>query len=149
MVSGPPPGSSSRPRNRSCFGNLAAEALEGDVLGLGASTDAGVERVEGRDLVAAELEIEDVEVLRDPGGLGGLRNRGAALLEVPAQHHLSRGLVVSGRDLQDRGILERALPALPVGGDAADRRPGLGEDAVLGVQRLQLLLLEVRAVRSG
>ena len=39
----------------------------------------------------------------------------------------------------------RVLPVLAVAveGDAADRRPGLGEDAVLGAEGLHLGLLEV------
>ena len=47
-------------------------------------------------------------------------------------------MLADHRVLQGAGVL-----AVAVEGDAADRRPGLGEDAVLGVQGLHLALLEV------
>jgi hypothetical protein len=64
----------------------------------------------------ASSQVEDVEVLGDAGGLGRLRDRGAALLQVPAQHHLSGRLAVLARDLTQRGVVEHALFAVPVGG---------------------------------
>jgi len=62
---------------------------------------------------------------------------------MPAQHDLSWRLTVPTPDLDQSRIVEAALLAASVGGYAADRRPCLGEDAVLGVQCLQFLLLEV------
>ena len=93
---------------------------------------------------ARELEVEDVEVLGDAVRLGRLRDDRAALLQVPAQHHLRRRLAVRLGDLADDRVLEgAAVAAVAVEGDAADRRPRLGEDAVLGAERLDLALLEV------
>ena len=46
-------------------------------------------------------------------------------------------------DLEERRVVEGAPLAAAVGGDAADGRPGLGQDAVLGVDALQRGLLEV------
>lgn len=43
-----------------------------------------------------------------------------------------------------RRIVERAVVAAEVGGNPADRRPGLGQDAVLRVETLEGRLLEVR-----
>jgi hypothetical protein len=50
---------------------------------------------------------------------------------------------VPARDLQQRRV-ERALFAAAVGGDAADGRLCLSEDAALGVHPLQRGLLELR-----
>jgi hypothetical protein len=86
---------------------------------------------------------EDVEVLGDAVGLGRLGDDGAALLQVPAQHHLRRGLAVRLRDATDDRVLQRAaVAAVAVEGDAADRGLRLGQDAVLGAEGLDLALLE-------
>ena len=58
-----------------------------------------------------ELEAEDVEVLGDPRRRDRLRDHLAALLEVPAQHHLRRRLAVRGGDLADHRVLEGAAVA--------------------------------------
>src|SRR6478609_9110232 len=68
--------------------DVAAEGLERDVLGLGAAAPAGVEAGDGGELLGGELEVEDVEVLGDALGLGGLRDHRAAVLQAPAQHDL-------------------------------------------------------------
>jgi hypothetical protein len=68
----------------------------------------------------------------------------SALLQVPAQHHLGRCLGVGGRDLVDDRVRQgAAVGAVPVEGDAADRRPRLGQDPVLGVDRQELGLPKV------
>src|SRR5215204_4480642 len=126
------------------LGDLHAVRFEGDAVGVRSAAHSGAERVDRGYLLAGELEVEDVEILGDAGGLGRLRDRGSALLQVPAQHHLSGRLAVLARDLTQRRVVECALLAAPVGGDAPDGRPGLGKDAVLGVQTLQRGLLEVR-----
>ena len=77
-------------------------------------------------------------------GLRRLRNRGSPLLQVPSQHHLSGRLAVLPRDLLQRRVVECALLTTTVRSDPADRRPGLRQNAVLGVQTLQRRLLEVR-----
>ena len=62
----------------------------------------------------------------------------------PAQHHLSRRLAVVLRYRADDGIVEGAgVLAVAVEGDAADGRPGLGENPVLGAEGLDLGLGEV------
>ena len=92
----------------------------------------------------ASSKSKIVEVLHDPRRGDGLRDGLTSLLKVPAQHHLGRGLAVRGGDLSDGRVLEgAAVGSVPVEGDAADRRPGLGEDAVLGVDREQRGLAEV------
>src|SRR4051812_46050256 len=42
------------------LGDLAAEVLAGDLLGLRATADAGVQGVDRGELVAGEFEVEDV-----------------------------------------------------------------------------------------
>jgi hypothetical protein len=51
------------------LGDGHAEVLEGDAVGLRSAADVGVERVDGGHLLGGELEVEDVEVLGDAGGL--------------------------------------------------------------------------------
>jgi hypothetical protein len=96
------------------------------------------------ELVGRELEVEDVEVLRDPLWLRRLRDHRTAPLQVPAQHHLRRGLVMGLGDATDHRVLQGAgVVTVAVEGDAADRGPGLGEDALLAVEGLHLRLGEV------
>src|SRR3954471_5809793 len=75
-----PVGPSGRYCTASGLGDVAAEGLAGDLRRLRAAADTGVEGVDGGQLVAGELEVEDVEVLRDPRGRDGLRDHLAALL---------------------------------------------------------------------
>src|SRR4051794_26447278 len=122
-------------RALSGFGDRSSEAFEGDGLGLGAAAPPGVERVDRGELVASQLEVEDVDVLGDPPGLGRLRNDGATLLQMPAQHHLRRALAVRLGDLADNRVLQRAaVIAVAVERDAADRRPRLRQDLMLGAE---------------
>src|SRR3954467_14988032 len=62
-----------------------AEGFERDGLGLRPAAAAGVESVDRGQLVGRELEVEDVDVLGDPGGLGRLGNDRAAVLDPPAE----------------------------------------------------------------
>src|SRR4051812_661246 len=87
------------------FGDRPAEALEGDGFGLRAAALVGIEGVDGGDLVAGEGEVEDVEVLGDAVRLGRLRDDRAALLQVPAQHHLRRRLPARLGDAGDDWVL--------------------------------------------
>jgi hypothetical protein len=50
--------------------DLSAEAFKGDGVRLGAAALAGIESVDGRDLVCGEFEVEHVEVFSDTAGLG-------------------------------------------------------------------------------
>lgn len=76
---------------------------------------------------AGDFEVEDIEVLGDPLGPGGLRDRGVALLQVLAQHDLRGRLAVLTADFKECGVLEGTLLPAAVGGDAADGRPRLGQ----------------------
>src|SRR3954452_8180799 len=76
-----------------------AEGLERDRVGLRAAAAAGVERVDGGELVAGQLEVEDVDVLGDAVRLGRLRDDRAPVLQAPAEHHLGRRLAVRVGDL--------------------------------------------------
>src|SRR5215217_7957715 len=84
-----PHGPASCPGVFSRLGDLHAVRFEGDAVGVRSAAHSGVERVDRGHLLAGELEVENVEVLGDAGELGRLRDRGSALLQVPAQHHLS------------------------------------------------------------
>ena len=55
------------------FGDVTAEGLERDGLGLWPAATASVKCIDRGHLVGSELEVEDVDVLGDPRGLGGLR----------------------------------------------------------------------------
>jgi hypothetical protein len=103
-----------------------------------------VEGVDGRELFGGEVEVEYVDVFGDPLRFGRLGDHRAALLQVPAQHHLGRGFAVGLGDAADHWVLQGAgvLP-VAVEGNAADRGPGLGEDVVLGVEGLYVALSEV------
>ena len=68
-------------------------------------------------------------------GLVDFRNHRAALLRLPAEHDLSGSLVVrlcKAGDDRSRTVL--LCYPVAVEGDAADRGPGLGQDAVLGAE---------------
>src|SRR5690606_36325934 len=99
----------------------------------------------GRQLFGCQFEIEDVEVFGDAGRLDRFGDDLPALLKTPAQHDLCRRFAVLPRNLEDRGVLERALPnsACAIERDAADRCPGLGNDAEPPVLLLQGALLEI------
>ena len=125
------------------LGDRLAVGLDGDALRLRSAANAGVERVNGRNLFAGKLEVEDVEVLGDARRVGRLRDRGAARLQVPAKHHLRGGLAVPAPDLDERRVVERALRGVTVGRDPADGRLGLRDDAILGVHPMQFGLLEI------
>lgn len=92
---------------------------------------------EGGQIRVVQHEVEDVDVLGDARGGDGLRDDDVADLEVPAQHHLGGGPAVLGGELGDRRVLQQALAL-------AQRRPGLGRDAVPGVEGTGLRLLELR-----
>jgi hypothetical protein len=108
----------------------APEVCQREGLRLGATPLAGVEGVDGSDFLGGEFEVEHVDVLSDPLRFGRLRDDLAALLQMPAQHDLGGSLVVGLGDVADDRILKGAV-VLPVTvkGDAADRGPGLGQQA--------------------
>ena len=90
--------------------------------GSGPPRAVGVERVDRGHLVGGELEVEDVDVLGDAVGLGGLRDDRAPVLDPPAQHDLGGGLAVRLSDAADHGVLEGAgVLTVAVERDSADR----------------------------
>src|SRR4051812_6478256 len=121
--------------------------LRAELLGVWAAADTLVERVDRRDLLGREREVEDVEVLADAVRLDRLGDRAESVLDVPAQDDLCGGLAVLGREMGDDRIGQRTTRLVGAGHvdqDAAERRPCLGDDAELGVNRAQRALLEVR-----
>src|ERR1700723_762692 len=94
-----------------------------ELVGVGADALVLVQRADLGYVTARELEVEDVEVLPDPGRGDRLRENDVAALDVPAQHDLGRGLADPLGDRDDDGVIKhQALP---------DRGPGLDGDPVL------------------
>lgn len=104
-------------------------------VGLGSIADAGVERVDRGELLTGEIEVEDVEVLRDATGVGRTSGRVPVRVQVLPEHHLGRRPAVLARDLVQRRVVERGLVGPAVGGDPTDRGPRLGDAAVLRCAR--------------
>src|SRR5215218_3939969 len=114
--------------------------LGAELLGVRAAADALVERVDRGDLLGGQREVEDVEVLGDAVRLDRLGDRAEAVLDVPAQDDLRRGLAVLGRQIGDDRVGQRAARLIGAGHvdeDAAERRPRLSDDAQLGVRLAQ------------
>ena len=110
-----------------------------DDLGVGAAAHAGVKGIDRGNVLARELEVEDVHVLGDPPGPDGLRDGAEPVLDVPAQDDLRRGLAELGGQVGDHRVFQHVLRRAGVGRvvdvHAADRRPRLGDDAMIGVRR--------------
>src|SRR6201992_880834 len=87
---------------------VASEILEGDRGVLRAAPLTRVHAIDCGELRVSELEVEDIDVLRDASGLGRLGDHRAPLLEPPSQHHLGHALFMRGCDLSDDWVLERA-----------------------------------------
>ena len=66
----------------------------------------GLEVVEAGDFGGGQGEAEQVEVGLDAVWLGGLRDDGDAVLEVPAEDDLGRSDLVAGGDLGQGGIAQ-------------------------------------------
>ena len=83
-------------------------------LRVGAAACAQVEGVDPRQLLRAQLEIEDVDVLSDAPRVDRLRDRRAALLEVLAQHDLRGALAHLCREALEDGVVhDGAAPIAP------------------------------------
>src|SRR4051812_10345715 len=113
----------------------AVSALErlhrsaGDVVervGVGAGALAAVQPGQRRHLVGPELEVEQREVLLDALAGHRLREDDVAARDVPTQDDLGRRPPQLLGDRRDRRVVED----LALG----DRRPGLGDDLVVGVE---------------
>src|SRR3954453_2807597 len=88
-------------------------------------------------LGVGQLDVEHVDVLRDPLLVRRLRDDGATELDVPAQHDLRGGLVVRLRDSGHDRIVKHPVAA-------PERTPRFGDDAVPIVELPRLLLREPR-----
>src|SRR5215208_6364363 len=102
-------------------------------------------RVRARALVAVEggdrrhrrfveLEVEDVEVLLDPAPGHRLREDDVAALDVPAERDLRGRLPDLSGDPRDHRVVVHLA--------ARDRRPGLGDDLVVGAEGTQFVLCQ-------
>src|SRR5699024_5384184 len=74
-------------------------------------------------LGGGETEAEDIGVAGLPIRVGRLRDRQAADLEVPAQHHLGRGHTMGGGRLGDGGFVEQPLVTVERGSTATVGAP--------------------------
>src|SRR3954471_7135854 len=95
------------------------------------------QRRQSGHLRVSQLDVEHVDVLRDPLLVRRLRDDDATELDVPAQHDLRGGLVVFLRDAGHDRIVEQPVAA-------PERAPRLGDDAVPVVELARLLLREPR-----
>ena len=86
-------------------------------------TIARVDRIDCGDLGIRQREIDDVDVLGQPLTSHRLREHDVALIEVPAQHDLRRGLAMGSRRVRDSGDREQVVLAL------SERTPGFDPDA--------------------
>ena len=109
-----------------------------DLGRVGAHPAVLVQRVDRDHLVGAELEAEDVEVLRPAVARVRLRDHDVARLQVPAQHDLGGLHSVRRRGILDRRKTEQFVLAL------AEWPPGLGVDSMLSLELPQFALLEDR-----
>jgi O-acetylserine/cysteine efflux transporter len=73
----------------------------GERIGVGTDPHTPVQRGDHLVVVGRQLEVEDVEVLPDPGRGDRLGEHDVAALDVPAQHHLGRGLAGALGDRHD------------------------------------------------
>ena len=73
----------------------------GEGVGVGTDPHAPVQRGDHLVVVGGQPEVEDVDVLPDPGRGDRLGEHDVAALDVPAQHHLGRGLAGALGDRHD------------------------------------------------
>jgi O-acetylserine/cysteine efflux transporter len=78
----------------------------GERVGVGTDPHAPVQRGDHLVVVGGELEVEDADVLPDPGRGDRLGEHDVAALDVPAQHHLGRGLAGPLGDRHDLRVAE-------------------------------------------
>ena len=102
----------------------------------GAAVLPAVEPGDRRVVVRRELEVEEREVLLDPLGRRGLREDDVPALDVPAQDDLGGRPAEPLGDVHDHRVVEHAA--------LGDRRPRLGDDAVLAAVVVDLRVDQVR-----
>src|SRR5690606_2125269 len=101
-------------------------------------------------LLVAELEVQRAEILPHPRGRRGLRNRGDALLQQPAQADLRGGPAEIRREARDRLVAKRlARRERAVGRHQRALRPAEREQAALVEPRVKLDLVDRDRQPSG
>jgi hypothetical protein len=75
---------------------------------LWAASTAALQAVDHGHLTDRKLEVQDVDVLGNTGGLSELRDHRTSLLQATKQHHLGTGLAVSGDYSADDQVIEGA-----------------------------------------
>src|SRR6516165_3945128 len=75
-----------------------------------AQPGAVVERRDGRDVVFAQLEVEHVEVTRNPLGVHRLGDHDVTDLQMPTNNHLRRCLAVGIGDAGDCRMIQEPAP---------------------------------------
>ena len=90
---------------------LGAGGSAGERVGVGADPHPPVQRGDHLVVVGGELEVEDVDVLPDPGRGDRLGEHDVAALDVPAQYHLGWGLAGPLGDRRDLRVAEELTAA--------------------------------------
>src|SRR5215469_159551 len=84
---------------RSLFDGLASERIR-----VRAGPLATVQGADRLDVLAGQLEVEDVDVLPDPRRGHRLGENNVAALDVPAEHHLGGRLAVPAGNVRDSRV---------------------------------------------
>ena len=79
-------------------------------VGPGPSGLAAIERRDPIDLIGAQAEVEQLEVLGHPLSMSRLREHDRAAFDVPAEHDLSWRPLQLRSDLTDHGISQQRSP---------------------------------------
>src|SRR5699024_1590466 len=133
-------------RIRLGLGDGCPVAFQGDTRRFRTTTRSGIQRVNRVNLPIGQREIKNLKILCDTSWLHGFWNRRATLLNVPTQHNLSRTFAVLFSNVIEYLVIQCPLLSVSVDSYTTDGRPRLGDNAVLGVQCLQLTLLEIRMI---
>ena len=83
----------------------------GERVGVGTDPHTPVQRGDHLVVVGGQLEVEDVDVLPDPGRGDRLGEHDVAALDVPAQYHLGWGLAGPLGDRRDLRVAEELTAA--------------------------------------
>src|SRR6185312_3640447 len=92
------PIANSEPPTRNAPAETAFALRSAESLGVRAGAMAGLEAGDRRQVVFAQLEIEEIEVGADPLRGHRLRDHHVAQLQVPTQDHLGDGRLMVGGD---------------------------------------------------
>src|SRR5271157_3138800 len=115
----------------------APRGSEGRSGGVGTYPAAGrIERVDASHIVGVEMEVERSDVLPQALGTHGFRNGDQAVVEMPANDDLRRGLPMLRGDLDDHRLAEVSA--------ASERTPGFRLDPSPVMELSKRLLLKAR-----